>query len=262
MTVALFVSSLVSLGAVQATSEPPRDLVSEATDAGSSSDVRAVAPSDAGDDAGAFALTSDARASMGPAFSTRSSITLGPPAVEGEVPSRTKPADEEFQAVTAIDLEAGTSPLYAADPILLGIGFGVRGRIPAGEIVGPGLRLGFLTTALVHMRDERTGVGTQKALFGGTPVFADVDLYFALGPIVRAGLGTRAGVYVAPHLYPLFAVGAGLAADVGRQRVELVARLQPLPTGIGNAATSGEEVWTRSRWMIVPTLRVSLPIGK
>ena len=103
---------------------------------------------------------------------------------------------------------------------------------------------------------------TGTPLWGGAPPFADLDVYFRLGPILRAGLGFRAGIYVAPRLYPLFAVGPTLAADLGRHRVELVARLQPLPTGTGNAEGSGEEVWTRTRWMFVPTLRISLPVVK
>jgi hypothetical protein len=183
--------------------------------------------------------------------------------VEAEIaaPEPTRDRKQNSDTVTAIDLEAGAGPFYEADPITLGVGMGFRQVMTAADIVGPSARFGVLTTALVHLRDEPTGAGRQTALFGGAPFFADIDLYGRLGPIFRLGIGTRAGLYVAPHLFPLFALGAGVAADVGKLRFELVARLQPLPTHIGNAG-SGQEVWTRTGWLVIPTVRVSLPIGK
>jgi hypothetical protein len=211
--------------------------------------------------------TTRATYSTDPGLSTRSSTTMGPAATEGEIPppaaghARSQSAGNQGAGrVITLDFEYGFNPAYDAAPMTFGVGTGFRSLIGPMDPIGPSARVVVLTAALVDARNERTGQRNQSALWGGSLLFGDLDLYGRLSAGLRLGVSTRLGVYFAPRLYPLVAVGVGMAADVGKTRLELVARLQPLPTSLEITAVRGEEVWARTRWMVVPTLHLSLPI--
>ena len=258
------ITSFLLLGAANQTSAPPSEgAVALGPDGGPLFDT--APPSDAAGsskaDAGPPRWSTEL---WEPVFSSRSSTTVGPAAAQDQLPpaEAARPDAGDLSFVATLDLEAGFNPLHDAAPLTFGAGLGFRALTTPSNPIGPSFRFAVVTMTLIDAMDEYTDQRNQTALWGAIPLFADFDLYGRLNRTFRLGFGTRAGLYFAPRLYPLFAVGLGLAADVGSHRFELMARLQPLPTAVSTNAVSGEEIWARSLWIIVPTFRVSLPIAK
>jgi hypothetical protein len=238
---------------------------SPAPDAGAASSLNAVPAPDSGAASMPGAPRRPSTESSDPVFTSRSSTTVGPPAPDQRLPPPPEVAprsDKGFESVTTLDFEAGSNPLHPLAPLMFGAGLGFRALSDPANPIVPSARFVMLALTFVDAVDDYTKHRNQASLWGAVPLLADLDVYGRLGRTFRLGISTRAGVYFAPRLYPLFALGIGVAADIGNHRFELMTRIQPLPTMVSTTGVSREEIWARSQWIIVPTLRISVPIGK
>ena len=237
---------------------------SMASDAGAASSLNAAPAPDSGAASKPGAPRRPSTEPSDPVFATRSSTTVGPPAPDQRLPPpEVAPrSDQGFDSVMTWDFEAGMNPLHPQAPLMFGTGLGFRALSDPANPIVPSARFVMLALTFVDAVDDYTKTRNQAALWGAVPLLADLDVYGRLGQTFRLGISTRAGLYFAPRLYPLFALGIGVAADIGSHRFELMTRIQPLPTMVSTTGVSREEIWARSQWIIVPTLRISVPIGK
>jgi hypothetical protein len=174
--------------------------------------------------------------------------------------ARNAPSTGGGRAMFTLDFESGYNPLYVSHPATFGLGFGIRSA--SEDQLAAALRFVTLSGAAVRAKRSPTGRAAESYLWGGVPLVADVDVFLRVKGSFRLGGGLRTGLYFAPRLYPLFAPGVGGAADLGNVRIDLMARLQPLPTRAEVGIGSGDELWAGSHWMVIPTLRLSLPLNE
>jgi hypothetical protein len=163
--------------------------------------------------------------------------------------------------VIALDLESGFNPLYDVAPIVMGFGVGPRRLLRSGESIGFSVSIVALSGASVRITDQSSGVQERALLLGAVAPIGNLELSWRLGNALRFVAGARAGMYIFPRPYPLFALGVGFAMDWGRTRVDWTLRLQRLPTQKQPATRTDDLDFTRSIWTTLPVVGVSLPLN-